>query len=393
MKKIYTTLMVALLGTSAFAQSSMLAIPGGTAPHNQVQRNVNPSSTQATQSIYVDYDYMDEDFQTNTQGLSYSRYIWELNSRNGTNAGDTSSILEAIVDFNELFDSYTTGYPAVAFTTFNTYNVDSIFLLCGHENNSGTNDTLIVKIVSLTGAGYPTTSVLHVDTIITNTGLSTGNDWLTTAVVGLEPNYMINNNTTKFAVRVEYYGSRLDTFGLIAGFGDLGAGNCASVPQLNNFAVESEFSTNSYRFDPNFSYTYGILPTSTGADTFYDCDGDGQLNLTVDSDNFLQNWGIWVRLTLDGVGVAETNGNVGVGQNMPNPFNGETTIPFSLKNGDDVTLTICDVTGKQVLVQTKTAAAGQNSFVVASTDLAAGVYYYTVQSGADRVTRKMVVAE
>ncbi len=393
MKKIYTTLMVALVGTSAFAQSNMLAIPGGTAPRNQVQRIIDPQSTQATQSIYVDYDYMDEDFQVNTQGLQYSRYIWELNSRNGSNAGDTSSVLEAIVDFSDLYDSYTTGSPAVAFNTFNTYNVDSIFLLCGHENNSGTNDTIIFKIVSLTGAGYPTTTILHTDTIITNVGLSSGNDWLTTALVAVEPNFMINNNTTKFGVRVEYYGSRLDTFGLIAGFGDLGAGNCSSLPQLNNFAVPSNYSTNSYRFDPNFSYTYGILPTSGGADTYYDCDGDGQLNLTVDSDNFLQNWAIWVRLTLDGVGVPETNGNVGVGQNMPNPFTGETTIPFSLKNGDDVTLTITDITGKQVMVQTKTAAAGQNNFVVASTDLAPGVYYYTVQAGADRVTRKMVVAE
>jgi len=394
MKKIYSTLMIALISVSAFSQSALRAIPGGHVPINQYHKNV-PPSTQSTQSFYTDYDYMDEQYQTNTNGYSYTRYIWDMNMRYDYAAGDTS-LRWAVVDFSPLWDSYATT-PALIPTTYSSLMIDSIFFLCGHSNYSGQNDTILVKIIQLTSGGYPTYpgTVLHTDTIITNVGLS-GATWLSSVVGFTTPNYTIANNTTKFGVRVEYYGAPQDTFGLLCGFGDLGSGQCASIPALTNFAIKSQYAPNSYRHDMRFAlppYNITQLPTSTNQDTYYDCDGSGNYSSGTDSENFLQNWGIWIHG--DAItGIDETDGNVGVGQNVPNPFSNETTIPYSLKNNSDVSLTIFDVTGKVVMTQSQTAVgAGMHNFTVTTTDLAPGVYYYTVQAGAGKVTHKMIVTE
>ena len=80
-------------------------------------------------------------------------------------------------------------------------------------------------------------------------------------------------------------------------------------PNLSNFAAPSMYADNSYRHDMYFSlppYNYQQLPSSTGGDTYYDCDGVTGYLLGADSENFLQNWDIWIHATADGVGIDET---------------------------------------------------------------------------------------
>lgn len=81
-------------------------------------------------------------------------------------------------------------------------------------------------------------------------------------------------------------------------------------------------------------------------------------------------------------------------QNNPNPFKEETQISFDLPADMDATLTIQDVTGKVVRVITRTFTKGNNVITLNKSDLiVSGMMYYTLEAGADKATRKMIVIE
>jgi hypothetical protein len=398
MRKLYITMSMALLAGAAFAQNlNNVQLKGGKVP-TYVPSKPMPT-VQNNQSIYVDYDFMDEDYQVNTAGFQYGRYIWDMNMRYSYTAGDTS-LKWASVDFSDFYDSYNTN-SAIAFNTFNSYVVDSVFFIGGHENNSGQNDTLVVALIQLNGSAYPTSTVLWSDTIISNTGLSNGNDWLTTALVALPCGYVVPNNTTKVGVEVRYYGATQDTFGLIAGFGDVGVGTCQTIPTLP-FAVKSNYYRNSYRHDMRFAlppFNIALLPTTSNQDTYYDCDGSGSYNNTsanlVDGENFLQNWGIWAHFTLQGVGVEENEANgIQLGQNTPNPANGTTVIRYNLATKGNVSFELYDVSGKLVMNMNQgEQVAGAHQIEINAENLQTGVYFYSLNVDGKRVTRRMVVTE
>jgi len=89
-------------------------------------------------------------------------------------------------------------------------------------------------------------------------------------------------------------------------------------------------------------------------------------------------------------------------QNYPNPFNPETWIPFKLVKDAPVTISIYDTKGQLIrtisignrnagIYTSKDKAAywdGQNSL---GQKVSSGVYYYTLQVGEFRATRKMVI--
>jgi hypothetical protein len=89
-------------------------------------------------------------------------------------------------------------------------------------------------------------------------------------------------------------------------------------------------------------------------------------------------------------------------QNYPNPFNPETWIPFKLAQDASITINIYDTKGQLVrtvalgnkpagFYTTKDQAAywnGRDSF---GERVASGVYFYTLQAGEFRATKKMVI--
>lgn len=103
-----------------------------------------------------------------------------------------------------------------------------------------------------------------------------------------------------------------------------------------------------------------------------------------------------IRMNLDNtIGVNETeNYNLTLFQNRPNPTNGTTSIAYTLETASDVNFTMVDLTGKVVYSNNfGTMNAGQHNIDLNATDFAAGVYYYTLTAGAEKVTLKMVVTE
>ncbi len=79
-------------------------------------------------------------------------------------------------------------------------------------------------------------------------------------------------------------------------------------------------------------------------------------------------------------------------QNFPNPFNPSTLIRFSLPQPSRVTLRVFDLAGRVVttLVQGP-LAGGAHEFVFDGRDLASGVYFYALEVGEFKQTRKAVL--
>jgi hypothetical protein len=81
-------------------------------------------------------------------------------------------------------------------------------------------------------------------------------------------------------------------------------------------------------------------------------------------------------------------------QNKPNPFTNQTIIGFVLPNADEVSLTITDMSGKQVYTAKQAFDTGYNEFTISSTNLqSGGVYYYQVETSSTVATKKMILFE
>jgi hypothetical protein len=85
--------------------------------------------------------------------------------------------------------------------------------------------------------------------------------------------------------------------------------------------------------------------------------------------------------------------------NYPNPFNPQTTIKFSLPEGQDVRLEIFDIKGHRVNVLVNEAMpAGNHSVVWTGRDrngrmVASGTYFYRIQAGPLNETRRMLLVK
>jgi hypothetical protein len=92
------------------------------------------------------------------------------------------------------------------------------------------------------------------------------------------------------------------------------------------------------------------------------------------------------------VGVKENNELFSLDQNYPNPFDINTTIPVKLNRAADVKINVVNMIGQTVYSNTfANSPAGLNNFEVNMESAKAGIYFYTVEAGEYKVTRKFIV--
>ena len=79
-------------------------------------------------------------------------------------------------------------------------------------------------------------------------------------------------------------------------------------------------------------------------------------------------------------------------QNYPNPFNPSTSIEFDLQNTAHVTLSVYNTLGQKVatLVNERLTPGGYKA-VFNATEIPNGIYYYTLETGSFKTTKKMVL--
>lgn len=91
---------------------------------------------------------------------------------------------------------------------------------------------------------------------------------------------------------------------------------------------------------------------------------------------------------------SELPGKFELSQNYPNPFNPVTTISFSLPKISFVTLKVYDVTGREIrTLINEIRGAGKWDVVFDGSDLASGVYFYTLKAEGFEKTNKMMLVK
>jgi len=79
-------------------------------------------------------------------------------------------------------------------------------------------------------------------------------------------------------------------------------------------------------------------------------------------------------------------------RSYPNPFNPSTTIRFNLPKSTEVTLTIYSLLGERIqTLISEGMSAGEHQVIWDAGNLPSGIYYYRLEAGNYRETRKMVV--
>lgn len=88
---------------------------------------------------------------------------------------------------------------------------------------------------------------------------------------------------------------------------------------------------------------------------------------------------------------SEVPANFKLSQNYPNPFNPTTLIRFSIPKASFVTLKVYDVSGK--LIETlvnQTVSVGTQEVSFDASRLSSGIYFYTLEAGNFKETKKMM---
>ena len=377
-------LAIYFFASTAFSQTENIAFPGllpakQYSPYTSV-RYGSAATPLNLYSFYIDYDSADAAYWG---AASYARQMWLMNDAYTTS---DSAFKYFIVAFDTIQNSYAfISYPnSVIYQT----KIDSISMRIGHENNSGTADTIIVKIINLTTAGYPTTSVLWADTLITSTGLSTANNWLNPTIISFAP--LFTDSINRFGVCVEYNGSTQDTLGFVAGYPTFTA-PCDTVPSV--LSRKSNYYPNSVAYFTSLGFQ---IPTASGTGVYYDCNGNSGYDPGTDGENFIENINLrcYVEISTNPAGISDHTFSpvITLLQNFPNPFSGKTRIDYLLSENSEVKFEIYDLIGEKRLEKNEGIKnSGKHFFEFNSLSLENGIYFYSLSAGGEKITRKMTL--
>lgn len=96
-----------------------------------------------------------------------------------------------------------------------------------------------------------------------------------------------------------------------------------------------------------------------------------------------------------GVGVSTENVSAElfvVGQNYPNPFQGESKVIIYLTKESDVKVSITNILGQTLRTETQNGlGAGNHELTLDANGLTPGVYFYTIEAAGQTVTKRMSV--
>ena len=385
MKKLYTLILGLSVASFAIGQA-IVALPHQGAPHrvnmpshsNSQRNSSTPNTAIVPTLIYIDYGgaNMDDGAYVWRFSTSYTGVDTAFNYA-GVGMNDVSGYTDPADPTNTFLDHAILGYPN-AWPINLQVTVDSIFALITHENNSGNEDSLIMKLTNVTGTGAPGTTLLWSQRDVTSTTLSSGGNWVGSGAVvllGYDLNY-VSTPGQKLGLVFEYKDpTKLDTASIYISY--LCASGCTGpspIPSVSTF-------TKSWGRYPPYINSISQTANWTSGGNPAAC----------------QNMGMWIKCTVDLVsGVNEIgNGNISLLQNVPNPSNGNTTIAYELLNSSDVSLMLYDMTGKEVMnLNQGKQVAGKHAVNLNTLSLNAGIYYYTMSTeDGSKMTKKMVVTK
>jgi len=365
---------------------------------SQLHRNTSNLRTTGQTGVLLNYDSADA---TIWGAAAYFHNQGELMNAHYTYPADTvGKNFNCINSISVAFDSMIDPYVPMTYTVASKIRIDTIYIPIAQFNHSGINDTLDVQINSCSAKGYPQAAVLLDQKVIGTTGIG-GASTLNINFLKVPFNQTIT--ATKFAVTLVYSGSKVDSCYFIYGFGYF-KGSCpgpgVTLANTTNFrpiattAGTGQFNANSFEVWNQYK-SFGTLPDATGANIYYDCNGNGKYDPGVDGTSYYQNINIIAMVDLDPSGIDEVAANqFSVGQNYPNPFNKTTQITYNVTKSSDVVFSVYDMTGRELVNNTYTTVApGQHVISLAANQFTPGVYFYTFNVNGVKATKKMVITQ
>ena len=83
--------------------------------------------------------------------------------------------------------------------------------------------------------------------------------------------------------------------------------------------------------------------------------------------------------------------SLNLGQNIPNPAQSTTSIPFYIPLEGNVLFTITSVSGQTLYTENLEVTAGSHMLEINIDMLANGIYYYSMQYKGQRLIKKMTI--
>ena len=81
-------------------------------------------------------------------------------------------------------------------------------------------------------------------------------------------------------------------------------------------------------------------------------------------------------------------------QNYPNPFNPVTRLGFGISNPGFVSLKVYDILGNEIkTLVNEIKSAGYYEIEFNGSDLSSGIYFYTLEAGSFRETKRMLLVK
>ncbi|HSL88148.1 MAG TPA: lectin like domain-containing protein, partial [Ignavibacteriaceae bacterium] len=167
--------------------------------------------------------------------------------------------------------------------------------------------------------------------------------------------------------------------------------NWSTATEVNNYGFEIQRSS-----EGNDFFTVGFV-SGNGSTT--------EQHNYIYKDNNLNNGINYYRLKqLDYSGIYEYSDIIEIeyrafktyllDQNYPNPFNPATTIGYGIKEKSDVTITIINAVGEQIIVLlNEEKEAGYYQLNFDASDLPSGIYFYQLKAGVYSAVKKMILVK
>ncbi len=148
-------------------------------------------------------------------------------------------------------------------------------------------------------------------------------------------------------------------------------------------AEPSGFSDKAYRV------RYAAMTGPRAFSSPYDMPQDVWTNQEDKSDQFEEQPAGWTT-SVDDLG--QLKNKFELSQNYPNPFNPSTVIKFAIPQTSDVSLKVYNILGQQVTTLIdREMKAGSYQIKFNASDLASGIYFYSIQAGNFTATKKMML--
>ncbi len=166
---------------------------------------------------------------------------------------------------------------------------------------------------------------------------------------------------------------------------------------LNGKVVKAEFNNSKFELstitDDRSSFKLDCSNIEEG--TYYlrvkckvDKEAEYFVNNVMDEDLPSLNKGSYEEIKIEGNGIPNS---YQLANNYPNPFNPTTVISFSLPKQEYATLKVYDVLGKEVAVLVDGVRnSGKHEVTFKASELASGIYFYTLKAGEFSQTNKMI---